>query len=135
MAEKKRKEEKMKKNDELLDNIIKEVQKKMPTKEALCKKFGITVQCLYNWLKDDQEFRNRYKVAEKVYLEKLAPIARNSIERLVKGYDYDEKRTIYGADSKGEPVILQQTITRKHVAPSVSACMYVLNNIDPENFE
>lgn len=125
----------MKKSEELLNDILNEVQKKYPTKESLCKKFGITVQTLNNWLRDDIAFKKQYRDAEKTYLEKLAPPARKSLEKLVKGYDYEETRTIYGAGSDGKPVIMQQTVTTKHVSPSVAAVTYVLNNIDPENFE
>lgn len=125
----------MKKSDEIKQEIIETVRKLNPTKAALCRKFGITWQSLQNWMKEDEDFCAAYKKAAREYLDKINIEAKKSLSKLVKGYDYEEIKTIYVAGADGEPVIAQKTVIKKHVPPNATAVTYALSNLDPENFE
>jgi len=125
----------MKKNDEIKESIVTMVRQLNPTKTAVCKKHGITWQTLKNWTIEDPKFAEDYKNAIKDYLNGINVQARKSLAKLVKGYYYNEQKTIYVPDADGEPVIAQRTVTKKHVPPSATAVTYALSNLDPENFE
>lgn len=125
----------MKKNDEIKNSIVEMVRRLNPTKAALCKKHGITWNTLKNWREDDTEFDKAYKSAVKDYLNEINISARKSLGKLVKGYSYNEEKTVYISGPDGEPVILQKTITKKHVQPNPTAVTYALSNLEPENFE
>lgn len=125
----------MKKSDDIKAKIIETVRNLNPTKIALCKKFGITWQTLKNWMEEDPEFKMGYEKAIKDYLNGINIEAKKSLNKLVKGYSYNETKTVYVAGPDGEPMIAQKTVTRKHVPPSAAAVTFALTNLDPENFE
>lgn len=125
----------MKKSDDIKKSIIDMVRRLNPTKSAVCKKHGITWQTLKNWMQEDPTFADEYRQAVKDYLQDINVSARKSLSKLVKGYNYNEEKTIYGPGPEGEPVILQKTIIKKHVPPNAMAVTYALTNLDPENFE
>lgn len=125
----------MKKSDEIKKAIIETVRKLNPTKSALCKKFGITWQTLKNWMEEDNLFKEAYNKAIKDYLNEINIEANKSLLKLVKGYSYNETKTIYVAGPSGEPMIAQRTITKKQVPPNATAVTYALSNLDPENFD
>lgn len=125
----------MKKNEEIKSGIIEMVRTLNPTKASVCKKHGITWQTLKNWTEEDKAFAIAYKNAIKDYLNDINIAARKSLGKLVKGYSYNEEKTIYVAGPDGEPMIAQKIVTKKHVPPNAAAVTYALSNLDPENFE
>lgn len=125
----------MKKSDDIKKSIIDMVRRLNPTKSAVCKRHGITWQTLKNWMQEDPAFADEYRQAVKDYLQDINVSARKSLSKLVKGYNYNEEKIIYGPGPEGEPVILQKTIIKKHVPPNAMAVTYALTNLDPENFE
>lgn len=127
----------MKKSDDIKKSIIEMVRRLNPTKTVVCKKHGITWQTLKNWMQEDPKFAEDYRQAVKDYLQDINISARKSLSKLVKGYSYNEEKTIYvpGPGEDGEPVIAQKTVTKKHVPPNAQAVIYALANLDPDNFE
>lgn len=125
----------MKKGKEIKESIVVMVRELNPTKKAICIKHGITWQTLKNWLEEDTQFKADYEQAIRDYLNTINVEARDSLGKLVKGYDYEEEKTIYMPGPEGKPVIAQKTVTKKHVPPNANAVIYALSNLEPENFE
>ncbi|HKM13362.1 MAG TPA: hypothetical protein VJY42_00330 [Candidatus Methanomethylophilaceae archaeon] len=125
----------MKKNEEIKASIINLVRKLNPTKTMVCKKHGITWQTLKNWMQEDDEFAKAYKGAIKDYLDNINIEAKKSLAKLIKGYYSKEEKTIYVEGPEDKVVIVQKTVTKKHIGPNASAVTFALSNLDPENFE
>lgn len=114
--------------------ILDMVERLNPSKVALCKKAGITVQTLDNWLRDDEDFAERYAAAVRAHLDGLSVDARKSLKKLIKGYTVTERKTVYIV-VEGELVKDKVVETERHIPPSVAAVVFALSNLDPRNFE
>lgn len=114
--------------------IIEMVAKTNPKIKDICRKAGISDQTLRNWLEADPAFSEEYKAARRAYLDTLRAAAERSLAKLVKGYEWEQERTVY-VPGKGGPVIAQKVITKMHVPPNEKAIEFVLKNTDPQNFE
>jgi len=128
----------MKKSNELIDKIITQVRKTNPTKTALCKYAGITMQTLITWLKTDQNFKEQYDAAVDDYLNEINIEAKTSLRKLVTGYSYTETKTVLvggGGEDGSEEMIKEKHVYTKHVGPSATMVAYVLSNLDPKNFD
>lgn len=125
----------VKKSDDIKQSIIDTVARRNPTKSSLCRSHGITWQTLKNWRKEDPAFDEAYRAAEQAYLDALRVKARNSLRRLIEGYEYETERTTYAPGRGGDPVIVQKVVTRLHQPPNERAIEFVLRNTDPDNFE
>jgi hypothetical protein len=100
----------------------------------VCVKVGISERCFYTWQKERAEFAEGIKEAKEIYISKKLVECDQSLERLINGYEYEERKTVIGKDRDGNPVPVEQTVTKKHVAPSLGAIIHFQTNRDPENW-
>lgn len=100
----------------------------------VCLKVGISERCFYTWQTEFAEFADNLKQAREIYISKKLVECDISLEKLINGYDYDEKKTVYVDGKDHKPVIKEQTSIKKHVAPSLGAIIHFQTNKDPQNW-
>lgn len=109
------------------------------TQSRMCAIVGISVDTLDRWKKNNAEFAERIKIAkenaEMVRRERILLLCDDKLEKLIEGYDYEEKRTVTIDDGAGKPKIKEQTITKKHITPSLGAIIHYQTNKDPRNWK
>lgn len=67
--------------------------------------------------------------------ENMKRIALSSLVKLVQGYDYEEIKTEAWKDDKGRIERQHIVKTMKHVQANVTAVIFTICNVDPENFK
>jgi transposase-like protein len=95
----------------------------------------ITRETFYQWLKTYPEFREKVESAEQLVADNMVTEVRASLYQRAVGYTFEEKKTEYGADREGRPIIVKQSVTKKSVPPDVAAAIFILTNKDPENWK
>lgn len=103
---------------------------------------GIDRTIYYDWLRDDEAFAQAVKEAKEEFRKNIAVEAHNSLRRLVQGYTAEEV-TIINVPSKTKldpsgnpmPVIKEQRIVKKHIAPNTAAIIFALTNLDPDKWK
>lgn len=143
----------MKASKNIKSEIVKHVGHVSQTREALCKKFGITDRTLANWRKQDPEFDAAFTMAEaslknfskdefRKLLNTLEGPALKSLKKLVSGYKFTKEEKVYktltdqnedGTVTEYE-VLIERKIKEVNVEPNIQAIVFVLTNIDPEYF-
>jgi hypothetical protein len=107
----------------------------------VCLNVGISESCFYKWQVNSEEFTEKVKEARDKYISKKLVECDQSLEKLINGYDFDEKKTITvdtgKKDDSGKPIIKikEQTIIKKHIAPSLGAIIHFQTNRDPQNWK
>ena len=101
----------------------------------VCSIVGISDDCFYKWQKEKQEFREAIARARDRFNETMIKEAKFSLRKRVMGYEFDEKRTTYVNNKRGNPIIKEQVNIRKHIQPDMSAIQFVLTNRDSENWK
>lgn len=101
----------------------------------ICVSVGISERCFYNWQAEVAEFAESIQKAKDEYIAKKLVDCEKSLDRLINGYEYEEKKTVTVASSEGKPVIKEQTITKKIVAPNLGAIIHFQTNKDPQNWK
>lgn len=98
--------------------------------KEIIQQLGIGKTTFYDELKNNSEFSNDYKKAEKKRLKTIGQICRQiGFKRLTEGQEVEEKH-IEKIDGK-EKV---KTI-KKRIVASDQYLMYAQNNLDPDNFK
>lgn len=143
----------MKESKDIKSEIVKHVGHVSLTREALCKKFGITDRTLANWRKRDPEFDAAFTMAEaslkdfskdefRKLLNTLEGPALKSLRKLVTGYKFKQEQKEYitktfknedGSSTEYEVMVSRKT-KEINIEPNVQAIVFVLTNIDPEYF-
>jgi hypothetical protein len=98
------------------------------TVAEICAKAGIAISTYYEWQESKAEFSEAIKRSKDKFDETLVKEAKASLRKLVNGYEFDEKKTIYTTDKDGKPKIKEQTTIKKHYQPSVPAVIFTLAN-------
>lgn len=75
------------------------------------------------------EFAEAVKRGEAFNIQEVV----NALARRAKGYNYEETHVEEGNGPRGP--IEKTKILKKHIAPDVSACIFILVNRDPENWQ
>lgn len=107
----------------------------------VCTNVGISESCFYKWQKGSEEFTELIKGAKEKFISKKLVECDQSLEKLINGYDYDEKKIITvdtgKIDTSGKAIIKikEQTIIKKHVPPSLGAIIHFQTNKDPQNWK
>ena len=96
----------------------------------LCQRVDISKDTYHEWM-HKPDFSDAVKRARDEFIESGLVACEKSLMNLIKGYDYEEIKTIYVDDSKGKPKIKEQTKTKKHVAPNLGAIIHFQTNNDP----
>lgn len=93
----------------------------------------------YAHLKDDANFAERVKKAEKDYQDwydtQLVVDCKRSLLELVRGYEYDETTIETGVDARTGKKVEKKKIVHKTVGPNPTAIIFALCNRDPENWK
>lgn len=98
-----------------------------------CRFFHIDDMTYYRWMKKS-EFSEAIKKAKDKYKENISKDVFISMAKSAMGYNYTQTTTEY-VDVNGKPKIKKQTKIEKHVEPNVTACIFLLKNLDPEHFK
>lgn len=107
----------------------------------ICKHVRISESTYYDWQKTKLEFSEAIKIANESFISDTLIECERSLVKLIKGYDYDEVRTITVDSGKRDvnnnpmPKIKEQTKTKKHVSPNLGALIHFQTNRDQENWK
>lgn len=119
--------------------IIVNARRNGETYELAAKRAGVAESLIYAWKERYLDFRDQIKKAEseheKEYVNELLTSAKRSLGDLVRGYEYEEVKTEYENDAKGNPRIKKQTNTTKRVPPNPTAIIFTLTNLEPETWK
>ena len=119
----------------IVDRICSLISKDSYTIAELCSMVGISERCFYDWQSNNAEFAESIARAGDRFNETMIKEAKFSLRKRVMGYEFDEKRTTYVNDKRGNPIIKEQVNIRKHIQPDMSAIQFVLTNRDSENWK
>lgn len=126
-------------NKKIVSGICSLIKKDSYTIAELCSLSGINIDTFYTWQKNKPEFSDAIKKAREEYDEIIVKEAKKSLMKLVQGYTVDETKTVYEPQAKSDPnakpKIKEQTITKKHVQPSIPAVIFTLTNKAPEEYK
>lgn len=111
------------------------IKKDTYTIAEICSNVGISERCYYDWQASHAEFAESVARAREQFDETLVKEAKNSLRKLVNGYDAEEKKTIYANDKEGKPKIKEQTIIKKHFQPNPNTVEFVLTNKIPDEYK
>lgn len=107
----------------------------------ICRLSGISESTYHTWKSTKPEFSEAVSRARKQFDDILVTEATRSLLKLVKGFSYTESRKVYSnrslTDSEGEKILQFKEIvtSEKYVGPSVNAIIFVLCNLDSDNWK
>lgn len=107
------------------------IEKDTYTIAEICSLSGIHHDSYYEWLKTKPEFAEAVSRARDQFDQILVKEAKNSLRKLVNGYEVEERKTVYvenQKDSQGKPKIKEQVTTKKHFQPNPVSVQFVLTN-------
>ena len=89
----------------------------------------------YRHLRDDSDFSDRVKIAEREYQDwydsQLVVDCKRSLLELVQGYEWDETTTESALDKNGKMVVTKTKVVHKKAAPNPTAIIFALCNRAP----
>lgn len=108
------------------------IKKDTYTIAEICSMSGIHHDSYYEWLKNKPEFAEAVSRARDQFDEIIVQEAKNSLRKLVNGYEVEEKTVVY-IDSKdrggnSKPKIKEQKVVKKHFQPNPHSVQFVLTN-------
>ena len=119
--------------------IICEALTRGETQETAAKLAGISVTLFHEWMNEKVEFAAAVKKAKADFDEwqmtGILEDAKKSLKTLICGQEYEEVKTEYENDSKGNPRIRKQTRITKKIMPNPTAVIFALCNRDPEHWQ
>lgn len=119
----------------IVDKICKLISSDSYTIAEICQQVGINQDTYFTWKKEKPEFSEAVEKAKDSFNADTLVECEKSLSKLIRGYDYEEKKVIYIENKEGKPKIKEQTIIKKHVAPSLGAIIHFQTNKDPENWK
>ena len=122
-------------NDEIVEKICSLIEKDSYTIAEICKYVDINVDTYYDWLNNKAEFSDAVKKARDKFDEYIVSEAKKSLLRMVRGYEVEEKKTVFTEGKDGKPKIKEQTTTKKHIQPNVAATIFMLTNRAKEEYQ
>ena len=113
-----------------------------------CKKYKIDFVTFLNWNREHDELKKMYENAkalkDEVYHHTLTERAKTSLEKLIEGRTYEEKKiqfeNVYEVDEDGnttsEIIAVEKKVvtTEKTILPNTTAVIFALKNLDPEKW-
>lgn len=101
----------------------------------ICANVNISESCYYNWQANVVEFGESIARARERFDEQLVKEAKNSLRKLVNGYEVEEKTTVYQNDKDGKPKIKEQKVVKKHIQPNPNSVEFALTNKAPDEYK
>lgn len=98
-----------------------------------CKAMDINVDTYYDWMAKS-EFSESIKRAKDVFKQNLSHNIVKSLAKVATGYTYEKAKTEY-VDKDGKPKVKKKTVEEVEVQPNVGAAIFLLTNIDGENWK
>lgn len=116
--------------------IIVEARRNGETYEVAAARAGVGQTNLFEWKQKYADFAEQLLKAEKEheanYATDIIAKAKVSLAKLITGYTVEEHKTEYKRDAHGNPQIDRQTTISKPVAPSTTAIIFALTNLQPD---
>lgn len=122
-------------NKTIVKKICELIKKDSYTVAEICVNVGISERCYYTWQSDIAEFAVSIQKAKEEFIAKNLIECERSLVKIIKGYEYEEKKTVTIDDGAGKPKIKEQTITKKVVSPNLGAIIHFQTNKDPQNWK
>lgn len=122
-------------NKEIVERIVGLIESDSYTIAEICKIVDIAESTYYEWAATKPEFSESIKKAQNNFDDKCVVEAKKSLAKLICGYTVDETKTVYTDGKDGKPRIKEQTITKKHIQPSLGATIFLLTNKDSDNWK
>lgn len=122
-------------NKKIVKRITDLIKADSYTVAEICVKVGISERCFYDWQTNNAEFAESIKEARDHFDKVLVKEAKNSLRKLVAGYDVEETKTVYTEGKDGKPKIKEKTTTKKHYQPNVAATIFMLTNKAKEEYQ
>lgn len=122
-------------NEQIVTDICSLLKKDSYTIPELCKEVGIAESTYYKWLETKSEFLEAIQKAKYQFDEMMVKEARNSLRKLVKGYEVEEKKTVFTEGKDGKPKVKEQVSTKKHIPPNLGALIFTLTNKASDEFK
>ena len=104
------------------------------TKEEICNMAGISNYILDKWMKEDIEFFKALKNAEIIARQNFNVIAKNSLRRLIEGFEATDVTVAEKFNKQGEIVTVTSKVTKVY-KPDTAAVIFTLTNVDPDNWK
>lgn len=99
-----------------------------------CHAMDIDNVTFYRWM-ENAEFADAIKRAKATFKAKMTKELVNALTRKALGYE-DEKTEMYGStDSEGKFHTDKAKRTKVNVPPDTGACIFLLTNLDPDNYK
>lgn len=93
----------------------------------------------YRHLRDDSDFSDKVKKAEREYQEwydsQLVVDCKRSLLELICGYEWDETTTETAPGKDGKGTVTKTKVVHKKAAPNATAIIFALCNRDPEHWQ
>lgn len=119
-------------NKRIVKRITDLIRQDTFTIAEICAKVGISERCYYDWQANNAEFAESIARAREQFDEILVQEAKNSLRKLVNGYEVEEKHVVYvdskDKDGKSVPKIKEQKVIKKHFQPNPVSVQFVLTN-------
>ena len=110
------------------------------TLKDFCVSMGISDDTYYRWT-DEQgksyksEFCEAIKKGQEAYKATLTFKAESKLLDLIEGAETTNERTELLPDAQGKPVITKRVVTKTKDAPNVTAIIFALSNLKPEQWK
>ena len=123
-------------NQEMQNRICDLIIEDTYTIREICRIVDINEATYYEWLKKDIKFNKVIKQAKEEARAQLAALAKNSLRKLIEGYEGEEskEKLKYNTDTK-EYYVVEKEKTTKVFRPDTTAVIFALTNVDSENFK
>jgi predicted XRE-type DNA-binding protein len=125
----------MKYSTKIIEQIHELISTADYTQKEICKIVNITPETYIKWRSQYSEFSEAIQKANDDRLEYFKTLARTSLLKLIKGYDYDEVTTEFVDDGHGKPKLKSKKTVKKHIKPDTVAVIFTLTNCDKEYFK
>lgn len=104
-------------------------EKGLKNKE-IAEQLGIAKSTFYDYKKKFSEFPDSIKKGKKASIKPVE----NSMYARARGYDYEEQVTEVRISEDGTQHLTVVKTTKKHMPPDTIAGIFILKNLDPENW-
>lgn len=118
----------------LKERIIEMVEADSYTLVEICTAVGINASTYYVWLKEDEEFSSDVKKASQIARMNFCTIAKNSLRRLIEGYEATDVTVSEKLNRQGEKITVTSKVTKIY-KPDTAAVIFTLTNVDPDNWK
>jgi len=118
----------------LKERIIEMVEADSYTLVEICAAVGINASTYYVWLKEDEQFSSDVKKASQIARMNFCTIAKNSLRRLIEGYEATDITVSEKLDRQGNKITVTSKTTKIY-KPDTAAVIFTLTNVDPDNWK